>query len=429
MTTSVNMDTGIYIEKITQFSRLLHQDGLSVGIRESEDACAVLCELGFDDRETVKAALRTVFAKSQEELSLFDRAFDRFFISIEQKQHNIERQLREEEELARRVSEAGSELSINGKSMELPTEMVEVYATMPKEEREKLRRIMDRYSKYYDSSPDLYGGFIHSVFMRSLMEQQMMLEDAALGREEMDPDLALIFRDISQISDAEIPRAIDIISRITRQINGEISAKRISGGHSGALDFKKTIRGGLETGGSFSRLRYKRMRTKKRKLVLLSDVSGSMIQFCEFALRFIKSMSDVSESSRTFLFSEEMAEADLFALQNMDTFRSKVRNSGLFGKGTDLGSALEKLCAMRPPVLGPGVTLLILSDAKTVDLNRAAKDLVIARQKSGKVLWLNPIPQRKWDRLRSVQTMSMLCQMVPCSTLGELARECRKLVT
>ena len=348
---------------------------------------------------------------------------------MEQKQENIRRQLEQQQQLEQQVADAHEELKINDQPIELSDEMYEVYATMPESERQKLRRFMNRYKDSYERDPNLYDNFIHSVFMRSLMEQQMLLEDAALGQEEVDPDLALLFRDISQITDAEIPRAIAIIQRVTQQINGELSAKRTRGGHSGMLDFKRTIRKGLETGGSFNRLRYKRRRAKKRRLVLLCDVSGSMIQFSEFALRFIKSMADVAESSRTFLFSEGMVEVDAFALQNMDAFRSYVRSSGLYGKGTDLGTALERLCGAKPAVLGPSTTLLILSDAKTIDLTRAEHDILRAKQQAGKVVWLNPIPRRKWDRIRSVTAMSTLCQMVPCSTLNELARECRKLVT
>ena len=421
--------TNIYIEKITEFSRLLRREGFAVGLGESEDACRALEYVGFADRHVVKAALRTVVAKSQQELTAFDRVFDSFFISVEQKQENIRRQLEQQQQLEQQVADAHEELKINDQPIELSDEMYEVYATMPESERQKLRRFMNRYKDSYERDPNLYDNFIHSVFMRSLMEQQMLLEDAALGQEEVDPDLALLFRDISQITDAEIPRAIAIIQRVTQQINGELSAKRTRGGHSGMLDFKRTIRKGLETGGSFNRLRYKRRRAKKRRLVLLCDVSGSMIQFSEFALRFIKSMADVAESSRTFLFSEGMVEVDAFALQNMDAFRSYVRSSGLYGKGTDLGTALERLCGAKPAVLGPSTTLLILSDAKTIDLTRAEHDILRAKQQAGKVVWLNPIPRRKWDRIRSVTAMSTLCQMVPCSTLNELARECRKLVT
>ena len=254
------------------------------------------------------------------------------------------------------------------------------------------------------------------------------MEDAGLGVEETDPEMGLLLRDIGAFKDTEIPRAISIIQSIARQINGELSAKRQKGGHSGKLDFRRTIRKGLETGGSFYRLRYKRKRHRRKKLVILCDVSGSMMQFSEFALRFIQSLNQVSESSQVFLFSEDLFEADAFALQNMDLFRNYVRDSGLYGKGTDLGNALRKLCAMRPHILGPAVTLLILSDTKTVDINGAIPALLEAKRQSGKVLWMNPIPESKWQYLRSTQTISTICQMIPCSTLRDLANACRRLV-
>lgn len=250
-----------------------------------------------------------------------------------------------------------------------------------------------------------------------------------MGREEAaDPDLALLYRDISLFKDSDIPKAAALIEAISRQLDAELSRRRQSRGHSGKLDFKRTIRGGLETGGSFYRLSYRRKRRSRRRLVLLCDVSGSMLQFSEFALRFIKSMSEISESSQTFLFSEEVRLVDPFALQNMDAFRDYVRASGLFGRGTDLGSALEELCRRRPAPLGPAATLLILSDTKTIDVPRAARSLLEARRQAGRVLWLNPIPQRKWPYVNSIQTMASLCRMAPCSTLDELARACGRML-
>jgi uncharacterized protein with von Willebrand factor type A (vWA) domain len=153
-----------------------------------------------------------------------------------------------------------------------------------------------------------------------------------------------------------------------------------------------------------------------------------MMQFSEFALRFIQSLNQVSESSRVFLFSEELHEADAFSLQNMDKFRSYVKESGLYGRGTDLGTALEKICAQKPAALNASTTLLILSDAKTIDQPRAIRTLLEAKRMAGRILWLNPIPQGKWQYLRSVQTMASICPMVSCSTLGALAAACRKLI-
>ena len=255
----------------------------------------------------------------------------------------------------------------------------------------------------------------------------MMMEDAAVGVESADPELGLLYRDISQFRETEIPKAIAIIQGISQQINGELSAKRRNAGHSGKLDFRRTIRKGLETGGSFYRLKYKKKRQRKKHLVLLCDVSGSMIQFSEFALRFIQSLNHVSESSRAFLFSEDLLEADAFSLQNMDLFRDFVKESGAYGRGTDLGTALEKLNAMQPAALNDSTTLLILSDSKTIDQPRAVKALLEAKRLAGRVIWLNPIPEHRWAFLRSTQVFASVCTMISCSTLSSLAAACRRL--
>ena len=152
-----------------------------------------------------------------------------------------------------------------------------------------------------------------------------------------------------------------------------------------------------------------------------------MMQFSEFALRFIQSLNQVAESSRTFLFSEKLFEADAFSLQNMDLFRGYVKESGVYGRGTDLGTALEKLCAMQPAALNAATTLLILSDTKTIDQPRAVAALLEAKRLAGRVIWLNPIPENKWKYIRSVQTMAALCPMLSCNTLSALASACRKL--
>ena len=417
----------VYLEKLSAFSRILRLEGLSVSPKETEDALRLLIAQGMEDREQVKTALRTVYAKSREEQITFDRAFDGFFISEEAMRRQAKEQMEREKELEKHRQEAEEELQLNGKPMDLDESQRETYAAMPEEARERLRSFMDRYRGTAERNPQLYSEFIHSVFAKTLMEQQMLLENAGLGGQELDPEIGILYRDISDFKDTEIPKAIELIQSVARQINGELSARRRAGGHTGKLDFRKTIRKGLETGGSFYRLRYKKKRAHRKHLVLLCDVSGSMVQFSEFALRFIQSLNQVSDNSRTFLFSETVTEADAFQLQNMDLFRSFVRDSGIYGKGTDLGTALEYLCAQKPAALNAATTLLILSDTKTIDQPRALRALVEAKRLAGRVIFLNPIPEGKWKYLRSVQAVAAVCPMVPCSTLRELAAACRKL--
>ncbi|MDD5863759.1 MAG: VWA domain-containing protein [Firmicutes bacterium] len=420
-------EPGIYLEKLSAFSRMLRLQNLSVSPKETEDAARLLICLGLDDRERVKTALRTVYAKSREEQITFDRVFDGFFLSEEQMRQQAKEQLEREQALEQHRREAEEELQLNGKPMDLDDKQREAYAAMPEEARQRLRSFLEKYRGTAERNPALYGEFIHSVFAKTILEQQLLMENAGLGGQELDPEIGIFYRDITAFQDTEIPRAIELIQAVAKSINGELAAKRKAGGHMGKLDFRRTIRKGLETGGSFYRLAYRKKRAKRRRLVLLCDVSGSMVQFSEFALRFIQSLNQVSESSRVFLFSETMVEADAFRLQNMDLFRNYVKESGIYGRGTDLGAALENLCARKPPVLGASTTLLILSDTKTIDQTRAIGAVREAKRQAGQVIFLNPIPEGKWQYLRSVQAMANLCPMVSCSTLRELAAACRKL--
>ena len=420
-------DPEVYLEKLSAFSRMLRLEGLTVGPGETADACRILAILGLEDRQQVKTALRTVYAKSREEQSVFDRVFEGFFLPEEAMRARAKELMERDAEMARARQQAAQDLRYNDRPMELTESQRETYAAMPEEAREKLRQFMEKYRESSARSPELYSNFIHSVFAKTLMEQQMKLEEAALGARELDPEVGLLYRDISQFQEHEIPKAIAVIREISQQINAELTARQKDRGSSRKLDFRKTIRKGLETGGSFYRLKYKKKRHRKKHLVLLCDVSGSMVRFSEFALRFVQSMDHVSESSRTFLFSEELYEADPFSLQNMDLFRDYVRQTGIYGKGTDLGTALEALCAMNPPCLGDATTLLILSDAKTVDQHRCAQALVEAKRKAARVLWLNPLPESQWQYQKGATLFRQLCTMLSCSTLQSLAEACRRI--
>ena len=62
----ITMDEpGVYLEKLSSFSRLLSKQGITVSPKETADAAQILITLGMEDRQTVKTALRTVYAKSR----------------------------------------------------------------------------------------------------------------------------------------------------------------------------------------------------------------------------------------------------------------------------------------------------------------------------------------------------------------------------
>ena len=124
------MDEKVYLEKLSAFSRLLRLKGLTVSPQETADAARLLVELGLEDREQVKTALRMVYAKSREEQISFDRVFDGFFLSEEAIRARA-KQCREQEQAIRfQRKRAEEELQLNGKPMDLTEEQLQTYAAM-----------------------------------------------------------------------------------------------------------------------------------------------------------------------------------------------------------------------------------------------------------------------------------------------------------
>ena len=414
-----------YVENMADFSRFLRTQGLPCNLKETEEACLMLSEADVSDREETKKLLQAVYAKSREEQEIFSRCFDRYFISEERKEQLKKQEEAEAEAYEKSRREAEEELMYQGKPMAFSPEYREIYIKMPEEEKEKLRQFRKRFKDNEDRNEQLYGSFIHSVFMRSILEQQMIMEDAAAQAEAFDsPDLQLLYRSFSQYSEYDIPKAAALIDEITRQMNRDIKRRQRTYGTSGRLDFKRTIRKGLETGGMMYRLKYKKRSLKKRRYVLFLDVSASMLQFSEFALKFISSLAQVSEFSRTFIFSEHMRELDHISTRDSGFLKEQVKKTGLSGKGTNLADSLAELLSVSPPVLGTDAVLIILSDAKTVDQDRALALLQAASRKSSELLWLNPIPEHKWHLVNSITRTSAVCTMLPCGTLEELRHAC-----
>ena len=179
------MREGVYLEKMAEFAALLRHEGLTVGLRETEDMCKILSELDLADRGTVYAVLSSLCAKSREEQAVFRRAFDGFFVSVEQRQALRARHEAEARELAQRRMEAERDLQAGGNPIPLREDLQEVYVRMGEDKREQLRQMLEKTRGNLERNPKLYGNFIRSVFMRFLLEQQMAMEDSAQIAEDI----------------------------------------------------------------------------------------------------------------------------------------------------------------------------------------------------------------------------------------------------
>ena len=190
------------------------------------------------------------------------------------------------------------------------------------------------------------------------------------------------------------------IGPLTRKLAARLARRRRK--RAGRLDFRRTMRRSLATGGVPADPQFRHPRPHRPEVWLLCDISGSMATFSRFTLQFTHAMSTHFSKLRSFAFVDTIDEvSDFFgpgidfgsALQRITTEAQVVWLDG----HSDYGNSLETFFNRYGKQLTPRTTVIITGDARNnyrpprdgvlADIARAARALV----------WLNPEPRAYWD--------------------------------
>ena len=113
--------------------------------------------------------------------------------------------------------------------------------------------------------------------------------------------------------------------------------------HGDRLDMRRTLREAVRRDGEVFTLAASRRKTRQRRIVTLIDVSGSMQDYTENALRFTHALAQVAEHFEAFTLGTRLTRiTTALALANPD--RALERVGGLvadFDGGTRIGDALQ----------------------------------------------------------------------------------------
>src|SRR3978361_652584 len=107
---------------------------------------------------------------------------------------------------------------------------------------------------------------------------------------------------------AELPRAA---APLARRFAVRLSARRRSG-REGRLDFRKTVRASLATGGVPVVTHHRPRKVHKPELVVLCDVSGSVAGFSHFTLMLTQALREHFAGVRAFAFVDSTDEVTRF---------------------------------------------------------------------------------------------------------------------
>jgi uncharacterized protein with von Willebrand factor type A (vWA) domain len=268
---------------------------------------------------------------------------------------------------------------------------------------------------------DQFASYLESAVRRSMI--------ADLGREAVQ---AATWRpppteaELTFAQPADFAALRQLIPGLSRTL--QLRLQRIQA-PSRAVDFRRTIRTSLATGGAPAEIVYRRSDPPRPELVVLADVSGSVAQFATFTLYLLHSLSRHFGRVRSFAFIDGIDEVTDVARRHDDPAQASRRiisNSKLiwFDGHSDYGHALESFLAQWGNAVSPRTTVLILGDGRSNYRDPCAWTLRDLARRASSIHWLNPEPRAAWGTGDSaIDDYRRHCTSVTeCRTFSQVAR-------
>jgi len=228
---------------------------------------------------------------------------------------------------------------------------------------------------------------------------------------------------------AEMRREIyPLARRLATRMARERHARR-----RGPLDFRRTVRASISTGGVPLTTHHKPKRPHRTELVVLCDVSGSVASFAQFTLMLVYALHEQFGKVRAFTFVDRVHEvtdvfrpgADLGDV--MGGLAARTAQAALWGR-TNYGRAFSTFAEEYADALGPRSSLLILGDARSNYSDLGVDVLKVLAGRARHAYWLNPEHPRHWDTGDSAAgPYGSVVPMVECRNLAQLSDFVRSL--
>ena len=228
----------------------------------------------------------------------------------------------------------------------------------------------------------------------------------------------------AQSSDlAELRRAV---GPLARRLAVRLSARRRLG-RQGRLDFRRTVRASLGTGGVPVVTHHRPRRVHKPELVVLCDVSGSVAGFSHFTLMLTQALREHFTGVRAFAFVDSTDEVTRFFRPGADVVDAVARigreaDVVAWDGHSDYGNAFEVFADRWPAAVGPRTSLLVLGDGRTNYRQPGLPVLADLVKRARSAHWLNPEPRRQWGSGDSAaDRYGEVVDMVECRNAAQLA--------
>ncbi|WTW98721.1 VWA domain-containing protein [Streptomycetaceae bacterium NBC_01309] len=451
------------LERHVGFLDALRGAGLPVSLAEGLDAARALTVLDLVDRGAMRAAYAATVVKRPTHRATFDTLFDLWFPAAigdgaagppAERPERPRGGPRPPDPVADEMRERLFDLLLDGDEAgmrQLVREAVAAYGRSPSGAPRQTwsaytvgaaldpRTLMAGLLRAVLAGQDR-GGLAERTARRTLEDRIAALQDMItaevrrrlaedtsverVAKVAVRPPLENI--DILRATRADLAELRRAVHPLARRLATRLAVKH-KAGRRGRLDFRRTVRASLSTGGVPVRTYHRPRRPHKPELVVLCDVSDSVSSFAHFTLLLAYALREQFSKVRVFAFIDNLDEVTGYFAPGVDVADAMKRMTSeadlvwVSGR-TNYGRAFELFAERYADVVGSKTALLILGDARSNYGQLALPALAKLADTARRAHWLNPEPRRDWDTGDSASsTYDRIVPMVECRNLAQLA--------
>jgi uncharacterized protein len=331
------------LPRLGAFARLLHDAGMEAGPRRLTDATRALNHVELGNHLDFRNALRAVFVSRKEDLATFEAAFDIFWAPADPRT---------------------SSGRMPGRSRSLPM------------------------------SPERAKAWSNALGLnKSQMSRDQELTVVPASSSGYSAEELLRHKDFDQMTWEETQQIRRLLEQAPWRV-AERRTRRLRPSKAGRIDLRRTARHAIRSSGELMHLFHRRPRLRRRPLVLICDVSGSMERYSRLLMIFAHAIAR-REDLEAFVFSTRLTRVTrLLRQRDLDRALDSV-SKGVhdFSGGTRIGDALadfNRHWARR--MLGHGAVVIIVSDGwDRGDPAQLTAELIHLRRSAHRLIWLNPL--------------------------------------
>lgn len=201
-------------------------------------------------------------------------------------------------------------------------------------------------------------------------------------------------KDFAQFTDDELRQARRMMAEL-RWDMGTRRTRRWQSGSGPAPDLRRLLRVNLGHGDELMRIPTRQRRHKRRPLVLLCDVSGSMERYTRMLLHFVHCVAGRGDQTEVFVFATRLTRITRHLQRRSvdDVVPRLPARVPDFAGGTRIGDALSRFNrSWGRRVLGHGAVVLLISDGwDRGDPDLLAGEMAHLQRTAYRVIWLNPL--------------------------------------